>query len=73
MAEEVEERTLESTPTWAVSTVCFTLIFVSIIIEHLLILLAKVCNNIKLINTPLIFSVYSNACMHFNVLFFNFH
>lgn len=46
MAEEVEERTLETTPTWAVATVCFILILLSITIEHLLHLLAKVrsCN-----------------------------
>lgn len=35
------ERTLETTPTWAVATVCFFLIFVSILIEYLLHLIAK--------------------------------
>lgn len=42
--EEVssESTTLESTPTWAVATVCFVLIFISILIEHLLHLLAHV-------------------------------
>ncbi|KAJ7968619.1 MLO-like protein [Quillaja saponaria] len=44
MAEEgtsVLERTLERTPTWAVATICFFLIVISIIIEHLLHLLTK--------------------------------
>ncbi|GFP97540.1 mlo protein homolog 1 [Phtheirospermum japonicum] len=36
-----ENATLESTPTWAVATVCFVLIAISIIIEHALHLLAK--------------------------------
>ncbi|PON60647.1 Mlo-related protein [Trema orientale] len=36
--------TLETTPTWAVATVCFVLIFVSILIEYLLHLLAKYFN-----------------------------
>ncbi|PON46677.1 Mlo-related protein [Parasponia andersonii] len=36
--------TLETTPTWAVATVCFVLIFVSILIEHLLHFLAKYLN-----------------------------
>ncbi|EEF39797.1 Protein MLO, putative [Ricinus communis] len=44
MAEEVEERTLQTTPTWAVATVCFILIFISITIEQLLHLLAKYFN-----------------------------
>ncbi|KAJ6767037.1 MLO-LIKE PROTEIN [Salix purpurea] len=35
------EITLEQTPTWAVATVCFFLIFISIFIEYLLHLLAK--------------------------------
>ncbi|OAY26250.1 MLO-like protein 6 isoform X2 [Manihot esculenta] len=47
MAEEVEERTLETTPTWAVATVCFILILLSITIEHLLHLLAKYFNKRK--------------------------
>ncbi|XP_062095791.1 MLO-like protein 6 [Humulus lupulus] len=38
------ETTLETTPTWAVATVCFVLILVSIIIEQLLHLLAKYFN-----------------------------
>ncbi|XP_024031053.1 MLO-like protein 6 [Morus notabilis] len=39
--ENVLERTLETTSTWAVATVCLILILVSISIEHLLHLLAK--------------------------------
>ncbi|KAK3020272.1 hypothetical protein RJ639_047712 [Escallonia herrerae] len=41
MAEEGEVTTLETTPTWAVATVCFVLISVSTLIEHGLHLLAK--------------------------------
>lgn len=47
MAEEEaisEERTLEATPTWAVATVCFVLIAVSILIEHGIHLLGKYFN-----------------------------
>ncbi|CAH1412892.1 unnamed protein product [Lactuca virosa] len=40
MAED-ESRTLEVTPTWAVTTVTFSLIAVSILIDHVLHLLAK--------------------------------
>ncbi|KAF7132593.1 hypothetical protein RHSIM_Rhsim09G0152900 [Rhododendron simsii] len=36
MAEGSEERSLEDTPTWAVAVVCFVLVLVSIVIEHLL-------------------------------------
>ncbi|ESW23746.1 hypothetical protein PHAVU_004G071700 [Phaseolus vulgaris] len=36
MANEVYERTLEETPTWAVAVVCFLLLAVSIAIEHLI-------------------------------------
>jgi mlo protein len=35
-------RSLEQTPTWAVATVCFVLVVVSIIIEHIIHLIAKV-------------------------------
>lgn len=43
MAEEEEGQwTLEVTPTWAVATVCFVLIAVSLLIEYGLHLLAKV-------------------------------
>lgn len=41
MAEETT-TSLERTPTWAVATVCFVLISVSILIEHLLHRLAQV-------------------------------
>ncbi|XP_040993284.1 MLO-like protein 6 isoform X2 [Juglans microcarpa x Juglans regia] len=34
-------RTLEETPTWAVAVVCFVLVFISIIIEHIIHLIAK--------------------------------
>ncbi|XP_023899807.1 MLO-like protein 12 [Quercus suber] len=48
MAEEEAtttlETTLEFTPTWAVATVCFILILVSILLEHLLNLLGKYFN-----------------------------
>lgn len=38
MAEktQVYERTLEETPTWAVAVVCFVLLAVSIVIEHII-------------------------------------
>ncbi|XP_010558749.1 PREDICTED: MLO-like protein 6 [Tarenaya hassleriana] len=36
MAEKVKERTLEETSTWAVAVVCFVLLLISIIIEHLI-------------------------------------
>ncbi|KAF1884616.1 hypothetical protein Lal_00028497 [Lupinus albus] len=36
MGEKVYERTLEETPTWAVAVVCFVLLFISIIIEHII-------------------------------------
>ncbi|KAB5534049.1 hypothetical protein DKX38_017135 [Salix brachista] len=44
MAGEGEAKTLEETPTWAVATVCFFLISISIFIEHLFHLLAKYFN-----------------------------
>ncbi|KAK1557951.1 hypothetical protein Q3G72_034652 [Acer saccharum] len=48
MADEEETtsegRTLEETPTWALATVCFLLIFISILIEHLIHLLAQYFN-----------------------------
>ncbi|KAJ1379699.1 Mlo-related protein, partial [Sesbania bispinosa] len=34
-------RNLEETPTWAVATVCFVLILISIIIEHIIHLIGK--------------------------------
>ncbi|XP_034704887.1 MLO-like protein 6 [Vitis riparia] len=36
MAGELEERSLEETPTWAVAVVCFVLLAVSIFIEHII-------------------------------------
>lgn len=35
-------RSLEETPTWAVALVCFVLVVVSIIIEHVIHLIAQV-------------------------------
>nr|WCO04915.1 MLO11 [Cucumis sativus]WCO04918.1 2-18 CRISPR MLO11 [Cucumis sativus] len=35
-------RSLEETPTWAVAAVCFVLVLISIIIEHILHLIGKV-------------------------------
>ncbi|GAU49981.1 hypothetical protein TSUD_287460 [Trifolium subterraneum] len=34
--EEVKERTLEETPTWAVAVVCFVLLAISILIEYII-------------------------------------
>lgn len=36
-------RTLEQTPTWAVAIVCFILVAISIVIEYIIHLIAKVC------------------------------
>ncbi|KAI3977121.1 hypothetical protein MKX01_042811 [Papaver californicum] len=36
MSEKVYDRSLEETPTWAVAVVCFGIVLVSIIIEHVL-------------------------------------
>lgn len=60
--EEVssESITLESTPTWAVATVCFVLIFISILIEHLLHLLAKV-------NYPILLYKYIYSLILYNI------
>ncbi|KAG6756068.1 hypothetical protein POTOM_039487 [Populus tomentosa] len=56
MAGEGEAKTLEETPTWAVAAVCFFLILISIFIEHLLHLLAKVYINIYTQNLNLQYS-----------------
>lgn len=42
MAAATSGRSLEQTPTWAVAVVCFVLVLISIIIEHLIELVAKV-------------------------------
>lgn len=43
MAEgKVYERTLEETPTWAVAVVCFVLLAISILIEHIIHAIGKV-------------------------------
>ncbi|KAF9665020.1 hypothetical protein SADUNF_Sadunf16G0078700 [Salix dunnii] len=41
MVEAVKARSLEETPTWAVAVVCFVMIFVSIIIEHIIHLIGR--------------------------------
>lgn len=35
-------QSLEETPTWAVAVVCFVLVLISIIIEHIIQLIGKV-------------------------------
>lgn len=40
--EAVKERTLEETPTWALAVVCFVLIAISVLIEHLIHMVGKV-------------------------------
>ena len=42
MAAAAGGRTLEETPTWAVAVVCFILVLISIIIEHIIHLIGKV-------------------------------
>lgn len=39
---QVKERTLEETPTWAVAVVCLVLLAVSITIEHIIHAIGKV-------------------------------
>ncbi|CAN6692448.1 unnamed protein product [Malus baccata var. baccata] len=41
MAAATSGRSLEQTPTWAVAVVCFVLVLISIIIEHIIELIAK--------------------------------
>lgn len=41
MAEAVKARSLEETPTWAVAVVCFVMVLISIIIEHIIHLIGK--------------------------------
>lgn len=42
MAAKEGSRSLEQTPTWAVAAVCFVLILISIIIEHVIHLIGMV-------------------------------
>lgn len=42
MASEGTSRSLQDTPSWALATVCFVFIFLSIFIEHLIHLLSQV-------------------------------
>ncbi|KAG6744095.1 hypothetical protein POTOM_052804 [Populus tomentosa] len=41
MVEAVKARSLEETPTWAVAVVCFVMVLISIIIEHIIHLIGK--------------------------------
>uniref|UniRef100_A0A2P2NHU2 Uncharacterized protein MANES_10G044600 n=1 Tax=Rhizophora mucronata TaxID=61149 RepID=A0A2P2NHU2_RHIMU len=41
MSSKQESRSLEETPTWAVAVVCFVLVAISIVIEHLIHMAAK--------------------------------
>ncbi|KAL6199973.1 hypothetical protein ACLB2K_029755 [Fragaria x ananassa] len=45
MAASTSGRSLEQTPTWAVAVVCFVLVLISIIIEHILELIGKWLKN----------------------------
>lgn len=47
MAGGAAGRSLEETPTWAVAAVCFVLVLISIIIEHILHLIGKVNKKCK--------------------------
>lgn len=49
MAAGAKDRSLEQTPTWAVAVVCFVLLLISIIIEHIIHLIGKVnpCTLVK--------------------------
>lgn len=42
MASSEGGRSLEETPTWAVAVVCFVLVLISIIAEHIIHLIGKV-------------------------------
>jgi len=44
--EEVLQRKLEATPTWVVAAVCFVMLAISIIIEHVIEELGKVIKTI---------------------------
>lgn len=46
MAGGGDGRSLQETPTWAVASVCFVLVVISVIIEHIIHLIGKVsCRN----------------------------
>lgn len=53
-ADEGGGRSLEETPTWAVSLVCFVLVAISILIEHIIHLIGKVIINCLAILFPII-------------------
>jgi mlo protein len=42
MASKGKAESLEQTPTWAVAVVCFVLVAISIVIEHLIHVVEKV-------------------------------
>lgn len=58
-ADEGGGRSLEETPTWAVSLVCFVLVAISILIEHIIHLIGKVIINCLAILFPIIIIIYS--------------
>lgn len=43
MSDTSKARSLEETPTWAVAVVCFVMIVISILIEHVIHMIEKVC------------------------------
>ena len=43
MSSATKAKSLEETPTWAVAVVCFVLVGISIVIEHLIHVVEKVC------------------------------
>ncbi|CAA6659453.1 unnamed protein product [Spirodela intermedia] len=53
MAAGGSERSLEETPTWAVAVVCFSLVVISILIEHVINLIGKASATRRLFNEAL--------------------
>lgn len=53
-------RSLQQTPTWAVAIVCLVIIAISIVIEHLIHLIAKVGTYIFIINSSENYSTRNN-------------
>lgn len=49
-AQTGQNVSLEETPTWAVALVCFFLIFLSLLIEHLLHLITKVSIHLSILH-----------------------
>uniref|UniRef100_A0A7N0UD11 Uncharacterized protein n=1 Tax=Kalanchoe fedtschenkoi TaxID=63787 RepID=A0A7N0UD11_KALFE len=54
MADYRKERSLEGTPTWAVAVVCFVLVVISILIEHLIHLVGHVSLHMIFVTDKLI-------------------